>query len=269
MRTPVLALFATSLTFGIVACTKKAASPESGTAQAAAPKSGAVGGAILETMNSGGYTYVKLAAAQGEVWAAVPESQVKVGESVTLVDAVEMHAFASPTLKRTFESIYFGSLAPAPGQGASAAAPTQAPAAPAAAGHDEQATPTAAELGAAHGSAVTAGPQKLDKPVAKASGATGRTVAELFAQKAALKDKPVAVRGKVTKVNLGIMGKNWLHLQDGSGAAAAKDFDLTVTTSGTAAVGDIVLARGTLRADKDFGAGYAYPVILEDSALER
>jgi hypothetical protein len=65
------------------------------------------------------------------------------------------------------------------------------------------------------------------------------------------------------------MGKNWVHLQDGSGETGHNDFDLTVTTSSVAAVGDVVVARGVVRTDQDFGAGYAYAVLVEDATLEK
>ena len=64
------------------------------------------------------------------------------------------------------------------------------------------------------------------------------------------------------------MNRNWVHLRDGSGAAG-KDNDLTVTTSDNAAVGDVVVVKGTVRLDKDFGAGYAYPVIVEDAKVSK
>jgi hypothetical protein len=76
----------------------------------------------------------------------------------------------------------------------------------------------------------------------------------------------VAVRGKVVKYNEGILGKNWLHLRDGSGTAG-KDDDLAVTTQGKAAVGDVVVVRGPLHLDRDFGAGYAYALIVEDAEV--
>jgi len=62
-----------------------------------------------------------------------------------------------------------------------------------------------------------------------------------------------------------IMGKNWLHVQDGTGGPGAND--LTVTCATTAKVGDIVLIRGTLVIDKDFGAGYKYDVMIEDAQI--
>jgi len=65
------------------------------------------------------------------------------------------------------------------------------------------------------------------------------------------------------------MGKNWLHLHDGTGSAAKKDNDITVTTSGLAAVGDVVLVKGVVHLDRDFGAGYTYSVIIEDAKVSK
>ena len=84
-----------------------------------------------------------------------------------------------------------------------------------------------------------------------------------------LSGKPTTIRGQVVKVNTGIMGKNWLHLRDASGTDAAKDNDLTVITKDVAAVGDVVVATGKVTTNKDFGAGYSYPVVLEDAAVKK
>ena len=101
--------------------------------------------------------------------------------------------------------------------------------------------------------------------IAKAEG--GKTVAEVFAEKDALAGKPVTVRGKVVKVNGGIMGKNWLHVRDGSGAEGTND--LTVTTAGELpALGATVVVIGPVTLNKDFGMGYAYDVIVEDAEVK-
>ena len=98
--------------------------------------------------------------------------------------------------------------------------------------------------------------------IAKAEG--GRTVAELYAAKDQLEGETVAIRGKVVMVNAGIMGKNWLHVRDGSGEEGTND--LTVTTIGAVpAVGDTVLVSGAVGLNRDFGMGYTYPLILEDA----
>ena len=96
----------------------------------------------------------------------------------------------------------------------------------------------------------------------KAEG--GRTIAEVFADKDQLAGETIVFRGKVVKVNAGIMGKNWLHVRDGSGAEGTND--LTVTTIEVLPnVGDTVLVSGIVELNKDFGMGYQYDIIIEDA----
>jgi hypothetical protein len=94
-----------------------------------------------------------------------------------------------------------------------------------------------------------------------------RTVAQLLTQKSALKDNAIRVRGTVVKFNADIMGRNWIHLRDSS--TGGPDNDITVTTAGKAEIGDVVLAEGVLNVNKDFGAGYAYPAIIEDASITK
>ncbi|MCC6748907.1 MAG: nucleotide-binding protein [Deltaproteobacteria bacterium] len=203
-------------------------------------------GTVLEAFPAAGYTYLRLKATEGEIWAAVMKAEIKKGAVVRVTNASLMRNFASRTLNRTFPAIYFGTL----GDGAGAAV-AQAPASPG--------TPP-------KGAPAASGPKGPRLP--KAEGPTGRTVAEVFAQKDQLKEKPVAVRARVTKFNAKILGRNWLHVEDGTGSAAGKDGDLTVTTADLAEVGDVVLLRGVVRVGKDFGAGYSYPVMVEGAKLE-
>ena len=100
--------------------------------------------------------------------------------------------------------------------------------------------------------------------IAKADG--GLTVADVFEGKDQLAGQPVVVRGRVVKSNPDIMGKNWLHVRDGSGAEGTND--LTVTTAGAVPnVGDTVVVKGVLALNKDFGMGYQYDVIVEDAEI--
>jgi hypothetical protein len=116
--------------------------------------------------------------------------------------------------------------------------------------------------------AAGAGPAEAgDVKVEKAKGADARTVAEVYGQKKTLKGKTVVVRGKVVKFSPGIMGKNWVHLRDGTGGQGSND--LTVTTGDQVAVGDVVVAKGKVTTDRDFGAGYAYPVMLEEAKVAK
>jgi hypothetical protein len=121
---------------------------------------------------------------------------------------------------------------------------------------------------AASGGSQAAMAQSEDVMVEKAEGENAYTVAELFEKKSDLATQKVMVRGKVVKVSLGIMGKNWLHLQDGTGDAAGKTHDLVVTTAAQPEKGAVVVVEGTLSADRDFGSGYRYDVIIEDAEVK-
>jgi hypothetical protein len=93
----------------------------------------------------------------------------------------------------------------------------------------------------------------------------GYTVADIFSQQDDLASKNVTIRGKVVKFSPMIMGKNWIHLQDGTNHEGSND--LTVTTMATVQKGDTVVVSGVLEKDKDFGAGYLYKVIIENAEV--
>jgi len=101
----------------------------------------------------------------------------------------------------------------------------------------------------------------------KAEGENGFTVAEIFEQAKDLDGKKVRVRGQVVKFNANIMGRNWLHLQDGSGDPMQNTHDLVVTTTDQLSSPKVITIEGVVAADKDFGAGYNYVVIIEDSVI--
>jgi hypothetical protein len=101
--------------------------------------------------------------------------------------------------------------------------------------------------------------------IAKAEG--GKTIQEIFDEKASLAGSKVTVRGKAVKVNSGIMGKNWVHIRDGSGANGDNDLTITTASPSLPDVGDLVLVTGTVALDQDFGVGYQYDVILQDAEI--
>ena len=196
-------------------------------------------GEVVESRDVQGYTYLRIKTASGETWAAVPTSVVKVGSQVGIANPVTMQNFESKTLNKHFDKIVFGQILD----------PLAKPAAPA--------------------NAAPASALATTTTVTKAVGPDARTVAEVVTGKAGLKDKTVLVHGQVVKASTGILGKNWLHLRDGSGSAAAGTHDVLVTTLDNAAVGDIVNARGKVRTDVDLGSGYAYAVLIEDASLRK
>ena len=108
-----------------------------------------------------------------------------------------------------------------------------------------------------------------DVKVPKASGPNARTVAEIISKRIELKDKTVLVRGKVVKYTPEVLGRNWIHLRDGSGSAADNTHDVLVTTKDQARIGDVVVAKGIVHTDKDFGSGYSYKVLVEEATLQK
>lgn len=271
MRLALVVLIALAVT----ACKKSdapSAAPAPATVAPGAPAAGAsvVKGKIVEKIDAAPYSYLKLSTPGGEVWAAVPQTTVAVGGEVVIENPMAMDGFESKTLNRKFDKILFGTLG---GQGGAAAA---APAGMPPAGMPPGTMPPPPPGGmpppgmAAQHAAAGAGPTDVaDVKVPKATGANAKTVSEIYGQKAELKEKKVTVRGKVVKANSGIMGKNWFHVRDGSGTQAKGDNDITITSDGQAAVGDVVVIVGVVRVDKDFGAGYAYPVIIEEATLSK
>lgn len=201
-------------------------------------------GEVLEVKDVDPYTYLRLRTKDGETWAAVNKAPVKKGARVTIENAVVMDNFESKTLKKTFDRIVFGSLA---GTGAA---------------------PPGGDLGHIHGG-LSQAPDVGDVKVPKATGADARTVAEIVVKRTELKDKPVMVRGKVVKFTSNVMGKNWIHLRDGSGSATDGTNDVLVTTIDQTQVGDVVVAKGVVRTDVNLGSGYAYRVLVDDVTLQK
>lgn len=204
-------------------------------------------GKVVETMNAGGYTYVCLEKKGKKTWVAVPEMAVSVGQKLTFRPGVEMTNFTSKKLNRTFDRIIFSD--------GTASSNTS--------------TAAKAEKLATGGSkaAVVASTDKIR--VEKATGPDAYTVAELYGDSSKLDSKTVVVRGKVVKVSAGIMGVNWIHLQDGTGDQTKGTHDIVVTSKELPSVGDVVTAKGTLHKDKDFGYGYKYEVIVEKATFTK
>jgi hypothetical protein len=204
-----------------------------------------ISGEVAETMDASNYTYLRVKSARGDVWVATAKMPVKVGEKVVVPLESEMRDFHSASLKRDFPVIYFVTGISREGEPAPP---------PMAVGHGMSGAPPALQT-----------PVKVE-PVAPPAG--GSSIADVWANRAKLAGKTVTVRGTVVKFNGGILDRNWLHLQDGSGKAADGTNDLTVTTDAVVKVGDVVTVTGTVALDKDFTAGYAYPLMLEKAKIK-
>lgn len=193
---------------------------------------------LNEVIQTTSYTYVQGSEEGTLQWIAVPKMDAEVGETYYYHGGMEMRDFKSKELDRTFESVLFlnGLVTAETVEGGS---------------------PTLSMS-----SQMSVGGVQVDKQEISIDPVPGGiTIAELYARKDQFAGKVVKIRGQVTKYHEGILGKNWLHLQDGSGED--EDFDLTATTDGVVRVGDVITMEGIITLDKDFGAGYFYEVIME------
>jgi hypothetical protein len=200
----------------------------------------ALSGKVIETMDSGGYTYVQIENNGEKTWVAVPKTKIDKGQNISFAPGAEMPNFESKTLKRKFDSIIFsGGVIGQQDKGSEMKSPGST------------------------GSTVTV-TEKIK--VDKATGPDAYTVAEIYQNSKKLEERKVVIRGKVVKVAAGIMKKNWIHLQDGTGDAGSND--LVLTSDNLPKVGDVVTASGTLYNNKDFGGGYKYKVIIEKADIK-
>lgn len=243
-KTLAVILLAAALAAG---CSKK----QNATPASMAPEAGSrdITGPVAETMDAGQYTYVRVTTSSGDVWAAAQKFDVKVGDRVVIAPDTPMRDFHSQTLNRDFPLIYFSTSIRKEGEPARGASGAGSMA-----------------MAPSHGGSSASSPaQGPVDPIAQPAGAM--SVADVWAQRTALAGKTVTVRGKVVKYNSAIMGRNWIHIQDGSGKAADGNNDLAITSAEEAGVGDVITVTGTVAIDKDFTAGYTYAVMLENAKI--
>ena len=202
---------------------------------------------VQEVLQVSSYTYLNVLENGVKKWIAVPTMEAKLGEIYYYTSGVEMRDFESKELDRTFESVLFlGYITPA-----------------------DSIDPE---------SGILDPNAKKEKPVTNAKQPTrdklelnidgvegGIRIEEVFKNAQQYAGKKVKIIGEVTKFNKAIMGKNWVHFQDGTAFEGA--YDLIFTTHENLLVGDQVIFEGVVTLDKDFGAGYFYKVIVEDAVL--
>jgi len=235
---------------------------------------GGFSGKVVETTNTAGYTYILVNTGIKKLWAAATAFPVKVGDSVVVSGGMPMPNYHSKSMNRDFDQVYFTDKVGVNGaSGGNSSATAGLPKDHPPIGGDAAKLPKdhppiggdAKGLPKDH---PAIGGMRAKSPIdmsnlKKAEG--GKTVAEIFAGKGQLAGQQVRVRGKVVKYNTMIMGKNWLHIQDGTGSAGSND--LVVTSSASAKLGNTVLITGKIVTNKDLGSGYKYDVMIEDAAI--
>ncbi len=229
----------------ISGCKQKEEAPEPVSSADQSPMTAAVGphtAVIEEVIQATSYTYLNVKEGESTFWMAVTKRDIEVGTAITFMPGLEQRNFKSKDLNRTFETVFFMDSISVAGEDVMGAPAAMSP-------HATMTGQTKPVVG------------KQDEIIDPIEG--GISIGQLYGNTATYGGQIVKIRGKVTKVNSGIMGKNWVHVQDGTEADG--NYDLTVTTQETAKVGDVVLVQGKITLNKDFGSGYKYDVIMEDA----
>lgn len=199
---------------------------------------------VNEVLQTGAYTFLNVTEDQDEFWMAIGKTDVKVGEVVYYEDAMEMKDFKSKELDRTFDRILFA-------EGVSNA-------------------PIIAKITAKdslyHQKATQKKAKSDEKDIHVEVAEGGISIANLYKNGKDYQNKKVLIRGQVVKTNNGIMDRNWVHLKDGTNHDGKSD--LTFTTQEVVKVGDVVTFEGVVALDKEFGAGYVYPLVVEQAELK-
>ena len=190
---------------------------------------------VKEALNTEKYTYLRVEEDGAEKWLAVSRQDVSIGGQYVYTGGLMKKNFQSKEFNRVFETVYLVS-----------------------------------DFHTSGGDAMSGGnipveTESLEAPksVQRAPGAI--KISDLVANISKYDGKSVIVTGKCVKVNPMIMGRNWVHIQDGS----KKDLDLTVTTTDMIQLGSIVTLQGTIGLNRDFGAGYRYDYIMEGATVMR
>lgn len=238
--------------------TEKAPESQRAPADAAIQANTAHVGTVIETMDAAGYTYAKVNEDGNVYWMAGPQSAIKVGDSISYIEQMMMQDFTSKSLGKTFDYLMFAStIVPSD----KAATPAVAPIAKS--GH------ACEDCDSDTKKAHAPEPQKQEAPapIKVAKAADGYSIDELYAKKTDLNGKRIKLNAQVVKVSKNIMGKDWVHLQDGSGTDSSSDLTSTGLNT-TVKVGDVVTVEGVLQTDVDFGYGYFFPVIVQESEFK-
>jgi hypothetical protein len=195
---------------------------------------------VIEVLQTSQYTYLQVLDKLDVKWVAIPKQDISVGDTYYYDNALEMNSFTSKELDRTFDVIYFVN---------------QISKTPLDATHLGGVSP------AHSGKVKTQEMSNINLP--KTDNEV--TVAQIFENSEAFSGKVTEIRGVVVKINEGVMGTNWIHIQDGTSGNG--NFDLTITSQDLPVLNEEATFKGSITLKKDFGAGYFYEVIMENAQL--
>ncbi len=189
---------------------------------------------VLEVLPTSKYVYLKVEEKEEEFWIATTKKEVAVGETYFYKNGILKTNFESKEHDRVFDKVYL----------------------------------VANIVAANHGNQSNEEPllniETKNTEINKQIEVEGSIkISELVSNKEKYNGKEIQISGKCSKLNPNIMGRNWIHIKDGS----MDEFDLVITSEQAVPEGHIVTMKGTVVLDKDFGAGYKYDLIVENGQI--
>lgn len=193
-------------------------------------------GVVVDTLDGGGYTYLQIEDAKKKYWIAVEGLKIDKGTEVRFTEELRAKNFESKSLNRVFDEIVFASNL-----------------------QYRTSVPESANI-ALVTELVKVSPYQQKDTI---------SVAQAWKERVKLNGKTISIRGKVVKVSKNIMEKNWIHIQDGTGEGAEVGRIVFTSKDDTISLGDVVTAQGVVSADKNFGSGYVYKIIVENASFKK
>lgn len=190
-------------------------------------------GVVVDVLNGGGYTYLQIEDAKKKYWVAVGGVKIEKGTEVRFTEELRAKDFDSPSLGRKFDEIVFAS---------NLQYRTKVP---------------------ESGNLALISEQVKESPYKEKDTLS---VKEAMQSCMTLSGKNIKIRGKVVKATPDILERNWIHIQDGTGEGSEVG-RIVFTSKELPKVGEIVTASGVVAVDKNFGSGYVYKIIVENSTF--
>ena len=192
---------------------------------------------VKEVLPTSKYVYLYVEEGESEFWIAAMKQEVNVGETYFYQGGLLKTNFESKEYNRVFDKMYLVSkIVPA--------------------NHNNANASTTSDNTQTEEKKAATTPRKIDK-----EGSV--KIADIISNPEKYDGKTIQVSGECVKINPNIMGRNWVHLKDGS----LDDYDFVITTDAAIPEGHVITMTGTVVLNKDFGAGYKYDVIIEDGAI--
>ncbi|MBT8394824.1 MAG: hypothetical protein KJN66_08230 [Bacteroidia bacterium] len=184
--------------------------------------------------NAGMYTYLKVSENDKEFWIAIPEKEIQIGETYYYKGGMKMVDFKSNELNKTFKEVWFVDAL-----------------------YNED---PPGNISPHSNNRLTQNTMKIIK-----QPENGISIENLLSDPVSFKNEEVIIKGKVVKINKNILDRNWVHIKDGT---TFKDkSQITITTSDSVTLGDVLTFKGVVSIEKDFGYGYIYPILIENGIL--